>query len=64
MSTASFETGSILVSDLPPAPAVPGFADTLWTRLTEARGRRALERAIRFAGPHEQGDLLAQARRL
>ena len=63
MSTASFETGPLLVSDLPPVPTLPGFVDVLRARITAARGRRAFERALRFAGPDEQADLYAQARR-
>ncbi|MCU1603235.1 MAG: hypothetical protein JWO22_3944 [Frankiales bacterium] len=65
MSTISFETGPVLVSDLPPVTvAVPGFLGALSTRLAKARQRRAFERAVRFAGPNEHIDLLAQARRL
>jgi hypothetical protein len=63
MSTASFETGPLLVSDLPPVPTMPGFVDVLRARLATARGRRSFERAFRFAGPDERSDLLAQARR-
>jgi hypothetical protein len=63
VSTASFETGPLLVSDLPPVPALPGLVDVLRTRFAAARGRRAFERALRFAGPDEQSDLYAQARR-
>jgi hypothetical protein len=63
VSTASFETGPLLVSDLPPAPTMPGFLEVLRARFAEVRGRRAFERAIRFAGPNEQADLYAQARR-
>ncbi|MDX6214639.1 MAG: hypothetical protein QOG99_223 [Frankiales bacterium] len=64
MSTASFETGPLLVSDLPPVTVpVPGFVDLLRARFSAARDRRDFERAVRFAGPNEQADLLAQARR-
>ena len=63
MSTASFETGPLLVSELPPAPTMPGFVDILRARFAAARGHRAFERAIRFAGPDERADLYAQSRR-
>lgn len=63
MSTVSFESGPVLVSDLPPAPTMPGFVSLLRTRFAAARGRRSFERALRFAGPGEQADLYAQARR-
>jgi hypothetical protein len=68
MSTASLENGPVLVSDLPPVTSpLPGLLDA-WTgrlrrRYTEARDRRAFERAVRFAGPNEHHDLLVQARR-
>ena len=64
MSATSFETGPLLVSDLPPVPALPGFVAAWTTRFVAARDRRALERAIRIADPNEHTDLLAQARRV
>lgn len=63
MSTVSFESGPVLVSDLPPAPVMPSFVGLLRTRFAAARGRRSYERALRFAGPAERGDLYAQGRR-
>ena len=63
MSTVSFESGPVLASDLPPAPAMPSFVGVLRARFDAARGRRSFERALRFAGPGEQADLYAQARR-
>ncbi|MFN2538097.1 MAG: hypothetical protein ABR549_08085 [Mycobacteriales bacterium] len=64
MSTASLETGPVLVSDLPPVTLVPGILDVLRARFVAARERRALDRAIRLAGPTERNDLYAQARRV
>ena len=64
MSTLSFETGPVLVSDLPPVTAVvPGFFGVALARLAKARQARAFERAVRYAGPSEHIDLLTQARR-
>ena len=65
MSSTTFETGPVLVSDLPPVtvPAARRLG-LLRDRLAEARDRRAFQRAVRLAGPDERGDLLAAARRL
>ncbi len=69
MSTATFSThdllGPVLVSELPAltAPARPTLLVRLRSDLTARREVRAFERAVRQAGPSEQGDLLAMRRR-
>ena len=63
MSAAPFETGPLLVSDLPPVSLVPSALDGLLGRFRAARDRRAFERAVRFADPNEHADLLAISRR-
>ena len=59
----SLDSGPVLASDLPPVSLTPRFVDTVRARFTAARDRRAFERAVRYAGPDEHSDLLAQARR-
>jgi hypothetical protein len=63
MTTTTLDNGPVLASDLPPVSLTPRFVDTVRARFTAARDRRAFERAVRYAGPDEHGDLLAQARR-
>ena len=63
MTTTTLDNGPVLASDLPPVSLTPRFVDTVRARFTAARDRRAFERAVRFAGPDEHSDLLAQARR-
>ena len=63
MSTLSFETGPVLVSDLPPVTVpLPSFFGAVGTRMLKSRELRAFERALRLAGPNDRIDLLAQAR--
>jgi hypothetical protein len=63
MSTTSFELGPVLVSDLPPVPARPHPLSALRRRVATRWEERRFERALRQAGPAEQSDLLALARR-
>ncbi|MGB8651600.1 MAG: hypothetical protein WCD35_13185 [Mycobacteriales bacterium] len=55
--------GPALVCELPPAASRASLLTRLRQDLTVRRERRAFERAIRVAGPTEQGDLLALVRR-
>ena len=65
MSATTVETGPVLVSDLPPVSVPrPRAFQTVRARWSATRDERALQRALRAAGPDERSDLLAAARRL
>jgi hypothetical protein len=72
MSTITFRgvdtldtLGPVLVSELPAssAPARPTLLARLREELAARREVRSFERAVRFAGPSEHGDLMALRRR-
>ncbi|MCW2598270.1 MAG: hypothetical protein JWM02_99 [Frankiales bacterium] len=69
MSTVTFRShdtvAPVLVSELPASsiPARPSLWARLRADLAVRREARSFERAVRFAGPTEYGDLLAARRR-